>query len=114
MIHEVNLPKEGDLHSIVTIDTHSFELRYGYCDERDRATGEPYILYPDLLSKPLYTSDGYRIVAALQSACSHYAPPPGGDREDCCYTCRYYPDRRAEIGACRCEMLRKHPCIQEV
>ncbi len=114
MICEVNFPEEGDLHSIVTIDTHSFELRYGYSDDRDRTSGEPYILYPDLLTKSIYTSEGYRIVAALQSACSHYAPPLDGEWEDCCYTCRYYPDRRSEIGVCRCEMLRKRPDTQEV
>lgn len=107
MIHEVNLPKEGDLHSIVTIDTHSFELRYGYCDERDRASGEPYILYPDLLSKPLYTGDGYRIVAALQSICACYEPRFGEEIEDCCYTCRFYPDRLSELGVCRCGKMRK-------
>lgn len=108
MINEVNIPKEGDLHSVVTIGSHAFELRYGYCDERDRATGEPYILYPDLLSKPFYTEDGYRIVAALQSICEYYMPPKDRERENCCYTCCFYPDQHAEIGICRCEKLR-HP-----
>jgi len=107
MINEVNIPREGDLHSIVIIDTHTFELRYGYCDERDRATGEPYILYPDLLSEPFYSKDGYRIVAALQSVCDHYTPPDGAEKEDCCYTCRFYPDRQSEIGICRCEKMRR-------
>lgn len=107
MIHEVNIPREGDLHSVVTIGPHSFELRYGYCDERDRVTGEPYILYPDLLSHPLYTEDGYRIVAALQSICEHYAFPVGRERENCCYTCSFYPDQQSEIGICRCEKMRR-------
>lgn len=107
MIHEAHVPQEGDLHSIVTIGTRSFELRYGYCDERDRSTGEPYILYPDLLAEPLYTEDGYRIVAALQSTCEHYMPPNGREWENCCYTCSCYPDQQAEIGICRCEKMRK-------
>lgn len=106
MINEVNIPREGDLHSIVTIGPHSFELRYGYCDERDRVTGEPYILYPDLESQPLYTEDGYRVVSALQSVCEHYAPPEGEEREDCCYTCGFYPDQQTEIGICGCERMR--------
>lgn len=106
MINEVNIPREGDLHSIVTIGSHRFELRYGYCDEQDRSSGEPYILYPDLLSQPLYTEDGYRIVAALQSVCEHYAFPDGREREDCCYTCEFYPDQRSEIGVCGCEKMR--------
>lgn len=109
MINEVNIPKEGDLHSIVTIGSHAFELRYGYCDDRDRVTGEPYILYPDLLSEPIYTEDGYRIVAALQKNCEYYAPPDGQEREDCCYTCDFYPDQQSEIGICRCEEMRRPP-----
>lgn len=107
MINEVCIPREGDLHSIVTIGPHAFELRYGYCDDRDRATGEPYILYPDLLTEPLYTADGYRIVAALQSICEHYVPTKGQEWEDCCYTCSYYPDQQSEIGICGCEKMRR-------
>lgn len=107
MTNEVNIPREGDLHSIVTIGSHSFELRYGYCDEQDRATGEPYILYPDLLAEPLFTEDGYRIVAALQSVCEHYTFPDGQEKEDCCYTCDFYPDQQAEIGICRCTEMRE-------
>lgn len=107
MKNEVNIPKEGDLHSIVTIGPHTFELRYGYCDERDRSTGEPYILYPDLLSKPIYTEDGYRIVVALQSVCEYYAPADGQEEEDCCYTCSFYPDQKSELGICGCERMRR-------
>jgi len=107
MIHETNIPKEGDLHSVVTVGRHSFELRYGYCDERDRATEEPYILYPDLLSFPHYTEDGYRIVSALQSICPHYIHPAGHERENCCYTCGFYPNHRAEIAVCGCAQMRR-------
>ena len=103
MIHEANLPKEGDLHSIVTIGSHCFELRYGYRDDKDRITGEPYILYPDLTATPLYTEDGHRIVSALQSTCPHYWVPPGREREDCCYTCSFYPNPSDELGICQCE-----------
>lgn len=106
-------PKEGDLHSVVRVDRHAFALRYGYCDERDRATGEPYILYPDLLSEPLYTREGYRIVTALQSICPHYAPPKDREWENCCYTCGFYPDHSSEIGICRCEHMRQ-PLKEEV
>lgn len=113
MEQELNIPREGALHSVITIGGHSFELRYGYSDERDRILGEPYILYPDLQTNRVYNAEGYRIVAALQSACCHYQPPPGGDREDCCYTCRHYPNHRSEIGVCRCEQQRKPPNRQE-
>ena len=107
MADELLIPNEGDLHSIVTIGPYTFELRYGYCDEQDRATGEPYILYPDLVSEILYTEDGHRIVTALQSICAHYVPPDGQEQEDCCYTCRFYPDHQSEIGICRCEKMRR-------
>lgn len=107
MINELNIPKEGDLHAVVIIGSHSFELRYGYCDERDRASGEPYILYPDLLTHPRFTEDGYRIVSALQSVCRHYTIPEGQAKEDCCYTCDHYPDPHDEIGICKCEAMRK-------
>lgn len=110
MLNQATVPAEGDLHSIITIGPHSFELRYGYCDERDRSTGEPYILYPDLLSEPMYTEDGYRIVAALQSVCEHYTFPDGREREDCCYTCSFYPDPQSEIGICGCPMMRRSLC----
>lgn len=109
MKHEANIPREGDLHSVVTIGAYTFELRYGYCDERDRASGEPYILYPDLISMPHYTEEGYRIVTALQSVCGHYLPPDGCEPENCCYTCNYYPDKKAEIGICGCEKCSAHP-----
>lgn len=109
MEEKANIPREGDLHSIVTIGPHSFELRYGYCDKRDRAAGEPYILYPDLRSFPHYTEEGYRIVTALQSVCQHYTLPDGREWEDCCYTCDFYPDQKAEIGICRCEQMRRPP-----
>ncbi|MBQ8830992.1 MAG: hypothetical protein IJ017_05295 [Oscillospiraceae bacterium] len=107
MKSEVNSPREGDLHSIVTIGTHSFELRYGYCDDCDRFTDEPYILYPDLLSKPFYTEEGCRIVTALQSICKYYEPINKQEREDCCYTCSFYPNQHTEIGICKCDGMRK-------
>lgn len=109
MVNEINIPKEGDLHSVVTIGSHSFELRYGYCDERDRASGEPYILYPDLLTQPHFTADGYRIVSAIQSVCEYYSVPEGRAREDCCYTCNHYPNAKDEIGICECEGMREIP-----
>lgn len=107
MDQQTYIPTEGELHSVVTIDAHRFELRYGYCDERDRTTGEPYILYPDLATKPCYTEAGQRIVTALQGVCRGYSPPEGQEGENCCYTCRFYPDPRAEIGICGNEHTRK-------
>ena len=99
-------PKEGDLHSRVTVDDVTFELRYGYYEESERTAGEPFVLYPDLKRNPQYTRDGYRIVSAIQSVCQHYAVSHGAEREDCCYTCVHYPNQTDDIGVCRCEAMR--------
>lgn len=106
MASELNIPNEGDLHSVVSVGGYTFELRYGYYDERERAGGEPFVLYPDLQTKPLYTEEGYRIVSAIQSVCEHYAVPDGKERENCCYTCVHYPNRTGDIGICKCERMR--------
>lgn len=113
MTPEVNIPKEGELHSVVAIGPHRFELRYGYREERDRSTGEPYLLYPDLATQPLYAEDGRRIVSALQSACPYYAVPHGREREDCCYTCSFYANPDDEIGICQCDKNRASHHLKE-
>lgn len=112
MTNELNIPKEGDLHSVVSIGGYTFELRYGYYEECDRQSGEPFVLYPDLKTNPLFTEEGNRIVSAIQSICEHYAIPEGRGKEDCCYTCAYYSNRTDDIGICRCERMRQNEQYQ--
>ena len=114
MANELHIPKEGDLHSVVSVGGHTFELRYGYYEESERRTGEPFVLYPDLKQNPHFTRDGYRIVSAIQSVCQHYAVPNGMEREDCCYTCIHYPDQTDDIGICRCEAMRRQQADQGI
>lgn len=111
MPHTARIPQEGDLHAVVKIENHVFELRYGFYDELDRNSGEPCVIYPDLESEPLYTKDGSRIVSAIQSVCPHYVAPEGRTEEDSCYTCSYFPSIKDEIGICRCEKTRKMSAV---
>lgn len=52
--------KEGDLYKILEVFGTRFELYYGYYDEFERFSpfGEPIPIYPDFLSKPIYTMEG--------------------------------------------------------
>lgn len=106
MTNEIRTPQEGDLHCVVTIEDYTFELRYGYNEEYERG-GDPFVLYPDLETEPIYTKDGYRIVSAIQSVCKHYKIPDGRVPEDCCYTCNHYSNEKDEVGICRCEKMRR-------
>lgn len=107
MSDTARIPREGELYAVVKLEDHTFELRYGYYEERERNGGEPCVIYPDLEAEPLYTRDGYRIVSAIQSVCPHYAAPEGRTEEDSCYTCSYFPSIKDEIGICRCKKMRK-------
>ena len=98
-------PQEGDLHAVVEIEGYVFELRYGYNEEHERE-GAPFVLYPDLNTKPIFTKDGYRIVSAIQSVCDNYENPESEIAEDCCYTCSFYSDPKADVGICQCERMR--------
>jgi hypothetical protein len=69
-----NAPKEGDLYKVVVTFGKSFELRYGFYEERDRQSPlcEPAIIYPDFIKEPLYTENGEPFVTMIQDACVHY------------------------------------------
>ncbi len=99
------IPKEGDIYTVVNIGKHTFELKYGYYEEGDRECGEPVVIYPEL--SDIYTEEGLKIVTAIQTPCKHYKVQKGCGREECCSDCIYYPNRRAEIGVCKCEKNRR-------
>ena len=105
MPNQERIPREGALHSVVTVGGYAFELRYGFNQESERSSGEPFVLYPDLAAEPKFTQEGYRIVSAIQSVCEYYEVAPGTEPEDCCYTCRYYPNPVDDIGICRCQQM---------
>ena len=57
---EETTPREGDLYKVVETFGKSFELRYGFYEERDRQSPlcEPAIIYPDFIREPLFTEKG--------------------------------------------------------
>ncbi|MBQ8381003.1 MAG: hypothetical protein IJY18_03835 [Clostridia bacterium] len=93
----MNKAKDGDLYKTVTLHGVSFELRYGYYEEFERAAGEPIPIYPDFKAKPIYTSDGIPFVTQMQELCEH---GESSFKDGCCADCRYYSDGEELIGVC--------------
>lgn len=100
-------PIEGEIYKILQILDRKFELRYGYYDscERDNPRQEPMPIYPDFVSNPLYTSEGFPFVTKMQDICPHFS----GER-NCfseCADCAYYCHGDDLIGICACPANRK-------
>ncbi len=92
-------PKEGDLYKRINIGQHTFELRYGYYTESDRAFGEPAVIFPEL---SVYTEEGYRIVTAVQEVCEFYKTSGRKAKDESCVGCIYYSPPGDDIGICKC------------
>ena len=107
MIVKDNFPKEGDLYKIIVLDGHTIELRYGYYADFERQSGEPVIIYPDLIKNPLYTNDGKPLVTAVQDTCEYYTGPKYSQKEFCCSDCTHYDSTNLEIGMCQHHSKRK-------
>lgn len=99
-------PKEGDIYKVVKVDEYTFELRFGYYEDFERAFGEPVVVYPDLTKRRLYTKDGYPIVTAIQEVCSYYEVPEHKARDECCSDCIHYSHTDDEIGICKSKQSR--------
>ncbi len=93
-------PKEGDLFKEVTTFGKTFELRYGYYDDKDRKWGEPIILYPDFLKEPLYTDGGAPFVTMVQDACENYRGNHLKADDRACADCQYFNRGEEWIGIC--------------
>lgn len=99
-------PEEGEVYKKLTVGGHTFELRYGYYDERERNVCPPVVIWPDLSDGSKRCPEGCHLVTQVQDPCEHYTPTDG--REDnWCGDCTYYTGEHREIGICRCE-ARKH------
>ncbi|MBQ9733602.1 MAG: hypothetical protein IJV74_05140 [Clostridia bacterium] len=98
--------RDGDLYRKITVFDKTFELYYGYYDERDKESRyrEPIPIYPDFIKSPVYTSDGYRYATEMQDICSHFS---GREGEDSCFACRHFQKGEELIGLCRCESRMK-------
>ncbi len=102
MFHINSPPREGDLYKIITIDGHTFELRFGYYADFERKHGDPVVIYPDLNEERHYTNDGMLIVTAVQDPCKHYEVPEHKARDECCVDCIHYSQPGDDIGICKC------------
>lgn len=107
------IPREGELHKTLTVAGHSFELRYGYYEEREKAICSPVVIYPDLVAAPLLSPDGYPLVTQIQDPCPHFELAAGRE-ENWCGDCTYFRGEHPEIGICRCELRKKYEIEEEI
>ena len=104
---------EGELYKVYTIDCYTFEIRYGYYDEKERGRIEPLPIFPDLMANPIYSLDGERIVTAIQLPCQHYQPMDSHAPEEWCGDCKHYANGTFEIGLCRCSQQQRYPTMED-
>ncbi len=93
-------PREGELYKVIKLHGATFEIRYGYYEEIDRA-GPPVAIYPDFGENPAYTPEGYPFVTYMQDACPHHRSR-GPVSEPDCGSCQHLERGEALIGICRC------------
>ncbi|MBR6676774.1 MAG: hypothetical protein IKL24_05535 [Clostridia bacterium] len=95
-------PKEGDLYKTINLCGKSFEIRYGFYEERDRHSqyAEPIEIYPDFIKAPQYTDDGKPFVTAIQPPCKSFDGKKNVN--SVCEDCRYYKHGEELIGICTC------------
>lgn len=89
--------RDGDVYKTIDVENKSFEIKYGYYEEFERLSSEPVPIYPDFISRPIYTDNGTPFVTAMQQTCDHFE---GGDSEIGCYSCRYFSECEDLIGLC--------------
>lgn len=98
--------KDGDLYKAFVAFGESFELYYGYYNESDKQArfAEPLPIYPDFISEPRYTAEGFPLATDMQDICEHYI---GKESEESCYACEHYERGIEMIGLCRCRARRR-------
>ena len=101
---DMNKGRDGDLYKIISLFGKSFEIRYGYYEEYERESGEPIPIYPDFVSCPVHTEEGYPFVTQMQELCEHGE----SDFSDAfCADCKHYRHGDDLIGICTCEKNKK-------
>lgn len=101
------IPREGDVHEVVSVGGHSFTIRYGYYDELERSSTDPIPIYPCFLTDPHYTEEGFPLITRIQDACEHYAAEHEGGGDGWCADCLHCSGDHGEIGICQCIHRRK-------
>lgn len=95
---------DGELYKVISLGGKEFEIRYGYYESYERERGEPIPIYPDFISEPAYSSDGYPFVTQMQALCE-YGDSPFEDGY--CVDCRHFVGGEELIGTCSCESNRQ-------
>ena len=103
-------PKEGELYKVVVTFGKTFELRYGFYEERDRLSPlcEPAIIYPDFIRDPMFTESGEPFVTMMQDACGHYKGNTRRTPDSTCAECKHFKQGEEWFGICTCERNRKN------
>ena len=93
-------PKEGELFKVITAYGKTFEIVYGFYDDRERHNGfaEPVPIYPDFEKAPQFAEDGKPFVTAMQNPCESF----DGEKDDnsACGDCSHYRHCDELIGTC--------------
>ena len=102
-----DVPKEGDLFKIIQLYGTTFEIRYGFYEERDRHNryAEPMEIYPDFIKNPQHTSDGTPFVTAMQNPCALFKGKK--DEDSTCDDCAFYQHCEEMLGICACPKNKK-------
>lgn len=97
--------KEGDHYKTLCIKGKKFELYYGYYEDIDRRFNEPDVIYPNFITDPQYTEDGFPFSTLMQDACEHF----DGIRsqENDCSQCKHFIRCEDFIGICSCPSKKK-------
>ena len=99
-------PDEGALYKRVTLFGETFELRYGYYEERDRG-GVPDVLYPDFGATPFYTREGIPLATMMQDACPHFQGRGARTEDSTCGECAHFVRAEEWFGICTCHKNRR-------
>jgi len=101
--------KEGELYKVILAFGKTFEIYYGYYEEKDRYSKypEPVEVFPNFLSEPVYTDSGYPFATAIQSPCKSFRKVR--DFNDCCGDCFFYEEGEELIGICKNKERQRKP-----
>ncbi|MBE6584050.1 MAG: hypothetical protein E7649_03580 [Ruminococcaceae bacterium] len=100
--------KEGELYKRISARGVTFEIFYGYYDEKDRHNPliSPMEMYPDFTNTPVYAADGAPFVTAMQKPCEHFRGIT--DVDNTCYQCAHFEKCEDLLGICKCRYNRKN------
>ncbi len=93
--------REGDLYDTIIVDGRVFEIKYGFYEEFERNSGDPFPIFPDLNKNAEYTKDGYRIITQMQEPCEDFEIKSEDFSERVCGGCIYFGDNNKLIDICK-------------